>query len=503
MCTKVNIAAATSRISEPEHGTVEEHAVELNSRRPYDLHNRRPSISPSLLAEIQAVIFPVSVVLASLGAKVFYFDLLLQSPAPITFYLGIGILGAIITSLIASEFDLHSTTAIVSGQPQWRAILVTISLSFLLLLCLFYLLKISDYVSRGWFTLCYVIAIGFMLLERFGILLWARLLRAENRLLQRVAIYGSIELLERVLDKLFAEDRNLILSGVFSDDKASRPPSVLIQGGVRELIACAQSGSCDRIVVALPSAESDKIRHAIECLEVLSINVQLSLDAMTIPDQINGSQTGGGLILLDVQRPPLSSRGVLVKTLMDYVLSTVALAFFAPLLLLIAIAIKLDSAGPVFFVQSRHGHNHRIIRVVKFRTMTVAEDGPIVTQAVRGDKRVTRVGGFLRRTSLDELPQLFNVLRGELSLVGPRPHAVAHNESYSQTLRKYANRHKVKPGITGWAQVNGFRGETKSPEDMRQRVERDLYYIKHWSPWLDIEILARTVLVPFHSSNAY
>jgi putative colanic acid biosynthesis UDP-glucose lipid carrier transferase len=185
------------------------------------------------------------------------------------------------------------------------------------------------------------------------------------------------------------------------------------------------------------------------------------------------------------------------------VLATVALIVFSPVMLAIAAAIKLDSRGPVFFIQSRNGYNHRVIRVRKFRTMTVTEDGPVVTQAVRGDKRVTRVGRFLRRTSLDELPQLFNVLCGELSLIGPRPHAVAHNESYARLLNSYANRHKVKPGITGWAQVNGCRGETKSPEDMRQRVELDLYYIKNWSPWLDIKILARTALVPFHSPNAY
>src|SRR5258706_16458267 len=134
--------------------------------------------------------------------------------------------------------------------------------------------------------------------------------------------------------------------------------------------------------------------------------------------------------------------------------------------------------------------------------MTVAEDGPVVTQAVRGDKRVTRVGRFLRRTSLDELPQLINVMRGELSLVGPRPHAVIHNQSYAEILSNYATRHKVKPGITGWAQVNGCRGETKTPEDMRKRVELDLYYIKNWSAWFDLQILARTLLVPFNS-NAY
>ena len=135
--------------------------------------------------------------------------------------------------------------------------------------------------------------------------------------------------------------------------------------------------------------------------------------------------------------------------------------------------------------------------------MNVAEDGPVVTQAVRGDKRITGVGRFLRRTSLDELPQFFNVLRGELSLVGPRPHAVTHNEAYSRGLSNYPHRHKVKPGITGWAQVNGFRGETKTPEDMQQRVDFDLYYINNWSPWFDVQIIVRTALVPFYSSNAY
>ncbi len=236
---------------------------------------------------------------------------------------------------------------------------------------------------------------------------------------------------------------------------------------------------------------------------MLPIDVQLCPDAMTVPSEIARTRGTGGLVLLDLQRPPFDARGILLKAAMDYVLGSIALVVFSPLMLAIAAAIKLDSRGPVFFVQSRHGYNHRVIRVVKFRTMTVAEDGPVVTQAVRGDKRVTRVGRFLRRTSLDELPQLFNVLRGELSLVGPRPHAVAHNESYARLLNRYANRHKVKPGITGWAQVNGCRGETKTPEDMRQRVELDLHYIKNWSPWLDIEILFRTTLVPFFSSVAY
>jgi putative colanic acid biosynthesis UDP-glucose lipid carrier transferase len=190
------------------------------------------------------------------------------------------------------------------------------------------------------------------------------------------------------------------------------------------------------------------------------------------------------------------------KLALDYVVGTISLILFAPLMLAVAVAIKLESPGPVFFRQRRHGYNHRLIDVYKFRSMTVAENGDHVVQAKKNDARVTRVGKFLRRTSLDELPQLFNVLKGEMSLVGPRPHAVAHNQHYRERLQRYANRHCVKPGMTGWAQVNGFRGPTEDPEKMRKRVEADLYYIENWSLWLDIKILALTPLVGFVHRNA-
>jgi putative colanic acid biosysnthesis UDP-glucose lipid carrier transferase len=216
----------------------------------------------------------------------------------------------------------------------------------------------------------------------------------------------------------------------------------------------------------------------------------------------NGSHRTLAKVLVDQTRPP-SARESLIKAAADYFLGAIALAIFAPAMVLIGIAIKSESPGPIFFVQRRHGLNQRIIRVFKFRTMTVTEDGPVVTQAVREDKRVTRVGRFLRRTSLDELPQLINVLRGDLSLVGPRPHALAHNEYYAGILTNYTRRHQVKPGITGLAQVNGCRGGTNTPAEMRKRVDLDLHYIKNWSLWMDIKILFKTLTVPFNSPNAY
>jgi putative colanic acid biosynthesis UDP-glucose lipid carrier transferase len=172
-------------------------------------------------------------------------------------------------------------------------------------------------------------------------------------------------------------------------------------------------------------------------------------------------------------------------------------------MLLIALAIKIDSPGPVFFRQRRHGFNHRVIDVFKFRTMRVAEYGLPIEQARKNDPRVTRVGKLLRRTSLDELPQLINVMRGEMSLVGPRPHALEHNHYYRERLDRYASRHRVKPGLTGWAQIHGLRGPTEDPETMRRRVQMDLYYIENWSLWLDVKIIAATPFVGFVNRNAF
>jgi Undecaprenyl-phosphate glucose phosphotransferase len=459
----------------------------------------RPGVSPSLLGEIQAAAFPTVIALAALAAEICYFGLRFDSPEHSSFYLGAAFLAAIVMSFISTLCGLNSVPHIVAGEAKITLILMAASTGFVLLVCLFNLLEISHSVPWGWFALWYVLSVAFLLAVRLGILLWARLLKAETRLLQRTAIYGHFGLASRVARHLQETDSNLVLTGVYSDDDALDPIEAPA-GGMRELIGHTQSGACDRIILAMPSAAKERILDAKAQLELLPIDVQLCPDAMTVPSGLQPKEEGSSLVLIDLQRRPLDARGALVKTAMDYILGSIALVTSAPVMLAAAIAIKLDSRGPVFFIQSRHGYNHRIVRVIKFRTMTVAEDGPAVQQAVRGDRRVTRVGRFLRRTSIDELPQLF---KGELSLVGPRPHAVAHNESYAQILNRYASRHKVKPGITGLAQVKGFRGETKTSDDMRQRVELDLYYIKNWSPLLDIQILARTILVPFFSSNAY
>jgi putative colanic acid biosynthesis UDP-glucose lipid carrier transferase len=239
----------------------------------------------------------------------------------------------------------------------------------------------------------------------------------------------------------------------------------------------------------------------IDELSVLPVDVWLCPAEFDMP--ILGTSRLGALSLLQVKPKPIRDWGYVLKLTLDYVLGAISLILFAPLMLAVALAIKLDSPGPVLFKQRRHGYNHRLIHVYKFRTMRVAEDGAVVVQARKDDDRVTRIGKFLRRTSIDELPQLFNVLKGEMSLVGPRPHAVAHNQLYCARLERYANRHCVKPGMTGWAQIHGFRGPTEDPEKMRKRVQMDLYYIENWSISLDLKIIALTPFVGFVHRNAF
>jgi putative colanic acid biosynthesis UDP-glucose lipid carrier transferase len=210
-----------------------------------------------------------------------------------------------------------------------------------------------------------------------------------------------------------------------------------------------------------------------------------------------------GTNTVSIQKKPISDWNIFIKALEDYVFAGLSLIIFLPAMAVIAVLIKLDSKGPVFFRQRRHGLNHKVIEVLKFRTMSVLEDGETIKQATKSDSRITRAGRFLRRSSLDELPQLFNVWAGDMSLVGPRPHALAHNNYYSEMLENYARRHSVKPGITGWAQVNGLRGETTEPGLMEERVRYDLEYIDNWSIWLDLQILFMTPLFGFLSRRAY
>ncbi len=210
-----------------------------------------------------------------------------------------------------------------------------------------------------------------------------------------------------------------------------------------------------------------------------------------------------GMPAFSICESPLQGMSGFWKRVFDVVLASIALVFALPVLIAVALAIKHSSPGPILFKQRRYGLNGEEILIYKFRSMTVCEDGPVVAQATEKDSRVTPLGAFLRRTSLDELPQIWNVLEGKMSFVGPRPHAVAHNEEYRKLINGYMIRHKVRPGITGWAQVNGLRGETSTVDRMHLRVQYDLDYLKNWSLWLDLKILMSTALTVVNDRNAY
>lgn len=280
-------------------------------------------------------------------------------------------------------------------------------------------------------------------------------------------------------------------------------PSDARRGDLPALVAAARRGDIDTVLVTLPMRGEDRIRFLLDELSDSTVSVYIVPDFFVFELLHSRWTSLNGLPAVSVFENPLYGVDGIAKRISDVALAIAGLGVAAIPMIAIALAVKFTSRGPVFFRQRRYGLDGQEIRVWKFRSMRVCDDGPEIRQATRGDPRVTPVGGLLRRTSLDELPQLFNVLEGSMSLVGPRPHATAHNEQYRQLIRGYMLRHKVKPGITGLAQVNGCRGETESVEKMRERVDWDHRYIRGWSLWLDFRILIKTLRVVLSQQQAY
>jgi putative colanic acid biosysnthesis UDP-glucose lipid carrier transferase len=314
---------------------------------------------------------------------------------------------------------------------------------------------------------------------------------------------GSVELVRRLrrnpgmrLDVVgFFDDRNPGRLGMESDAR--------LIGPLEDLGTYAKEHRTDVIFVALPIRHLKRVMNLLDDLRDTTASIYYLPDIFVFDLIQSGPAEIQGIPVVAMCETPFYGYRGLAKRLTDIWLSVVILALLLPLLAIIAIIVKWSSPGPVIFKQRRYGLDGREIAVYKFRTMTVTEDGAQIRQASRSDDRVTRIGALLRRTSLDELPQLINVLQGHMSLVGPRPHAVAHNEEYRKLIKGYMVRHKVLPGITGLAQVNGCRGETSQLEEMEARVSFDLDYLRHWSPMLDIKIIALTIVKLFRDEKAY
>jgi Undecaprenyl-phosphate glucose phosphotransferase len=447
------------------------------------------------------------IVLASLVGNWGYQSFANGAPGNVEDFLGAGLIAALLYILIAQSFGFYQIAAIFSARRDYSRIFIQWSLVALMLTLMAFLMKVGAEFSRGSIVCFAVLALDLLLISRGltkrlvasalsdGKVQGRRAILLGTR--EELAALGIDELLQRFglteVERItFSIDKNS--SFAMTEDESS---------SLDRSLAVARDRGVNEIVLALPWTETRKLELIRDRLRISPLPVQL------LPDRRIRSLAENPLFRLrrsfsiEIQRGPLSRVERLSKRFVDIVGASLGLVVLSPLMFLTALAIKIDSPGPVLFRQRRNGFNTKQFAIFKFRTMTVMEDGAAVTQAKQFDLRVTKMGRILRRSSIDELPQLLNVLVGDMSLVGPRPHALAHDDHYGDLLSGYAFRNHVKPGITGWAQVKGYRGETARVEQMKGRVDCDLWYINNWSLALDFKIIALTCIELMRRRNAY
>ena len=397
-----------------------------------------------------------------------------------------------------------------SISEEFETLLYTLGGTILGLLFLAYATKTTSQFSRLAIGTWWAALPVALTLVRVSVRNTLRKLREQGYNIRSVAILGTGISAQRLAKEIQSNEwMGLKVAGFFDDRQAFREtldenmPFVPIAGVFDDLVRMAKNGQFDEIYVALPMKAEHLIHRLVNELRDSSVPVHIVPDLFTF-NLLNARTTNLGQVpIVSIYESPMDEVETLMKRILDVGLSLVILTIIAIPMLIIAIAIKLTSPGPVIFRQRRYGLRGEEIEVWKFRSMTVTEDGNTIKQASKGDARITPLGAFLRRTSLDELPQFFNVLKGTMSIVGPRPHAVAHNELYRKSIDGYMLRHLVKPGITGWAQVNGWRGETDTDEKMQKRIEYDMEYLQNWSIFLDLKIIVMTIWKGFVNKNAY
>jgi Undecaprenyl-phosphate glucose phosphotransferase len=404
--------------------------------------------------------------------------------------------------LAALKTAFRSSFSVIAG---W-------SLAFLAALAVIFFLKFEN-MSRVFTGAWYLSGLVVLVAARMAMAAKLRAMSQAGLLDKRTAIVGGGESAEQLLRAILDDNTSdLRVFGLFDDRQDVRSPEVTIGipklGTIDDLMVLARNSRVDLILVALPVTAEGRILDMLKKLWILPVDIRLAAHSHRLKFRPRNYSYLGSIPVLDISDRPISDWGLFAKWLFDKVMGSLLLVLCSPVMLAAAIAIKLTSRGPIFFRQRRYGFNNELIEVFKFRSMYHNQSDATASRLVtKGDPRVTSVGRFIRRTSIDELPQLFNVVfKGDLSLVGPRPHAVhakAENRLYDQVVDGYFARHKVKPGITGLAQINGWRGETDTEEKIQKRVELDLQYIENWSLWLDAEVLLRTPLSLLKSENAY
>ena len=412
----------------------------------------------------------------------------------------VGIISAALFLLLNATRGLYELPALLQLNRQIRALASGWIAVALAVIALLFLLKIGQLYSRGATFSFNVVAFPLLLLLRIGVATTLERLTARQALSGDPAIVlGSPEELARW------STRDLLHS--YGTSEVGRFKLSPDTGGELDIVDAAiwaaRKLEATKVFLALPWADADRRQLISERLRSLPVAVVLLPDSSVAPILAQANIGSNSKLQIEIQRAPLSELEMAVKRVCDVLIAGVSVLFLAPMTIFIGALIALDSKGPVIFRQNRNGFNGKQFVIYKFRTLRVLENGAVVNQVKRDDDRVTRIGRLLRATSIDELPQLFNVLKGDMSLVGPRPHAIAHDNQYTNLLADYALRHHVKPGMTGWAQVNGLRGETARLEQMKNRVAFDLWYIDNWSFWFDLKILVLTCIEITRRRNAF
>jgi Undecaprenyl-phosphate glucose phosphotransferase len=427
-------------------------------------------------------------------------------------YLRVIAASALFFALIAEVVGAYDVDALFSLRFGWQRLLLSWSMSALLLISTAFILKVSADFSRGWAITSFITTTVLLAGSRAGMTMWVRRLKRQGIFNSRAVIFGAGTQGQRLAKYIRGNDRLTIsLLGFFDDRRDGRVPVLVddlpVFGTSNDLVAAIREGLIDQVIVALPWSAEERIREVVSRLALTPVRIRLAPDLASFAFAHRPLVLLGDLPVLTLFERPISGMDAIIKRAEDLLLTIPLILVLSPLLILTAIAIRLDSPGPILFRQPREGFNNRLFDVLKFRSMTHEScETDAIQQATRDDKRVTRVGAFIRKTSIDELPQLFNVLKGEMSLVGPRPHAPstrAGGRLFNEIVQTYAARHKVKPGITGWAQVCGFRGETDTEEKLLKRLDHDLHYIENWSVTFDLYILFRTVIAVLAPKNAF
>jgi Undecaprenyl-phosphate glucose phosphotransferase len=473
--------------------------------------DQRPAYSPVVVAGLVKVVDFFTIVATGFLVHALYISTSEPFKSAYAFFIP---MVAALAVLTFETFHLADVAALRRPLRQGFRLVSAWSIVMLGALAAIFFAKLDGTFSRVWLASWFVAGFAGLLIERIVTSMIVRRLAALGRLERRTVVVGGGEPAEQLLRELEKQsDSDVRIIGIFDDRMDERSPDMLggypKLGKVDELVEFARHTRVDLVIFALPITAEARLLQMLRKLWVLPIDIRLSAHTNKLRFRPRSYSYIGSVPVLDVFDKPIADWDVVMKWAFDKVVGALALIALSPVMALTALAVKLDSKGPVLFKQKRHGFNNELIEVFKFRSMYVDQCDAAASKLVtKGDPRVTRVGRIIRKTSLDELPQLFNVVfKGNLSLVGPRPHAVsakAANVHYDEVVDGYFARHRVRPGITGWAQVNGWRGETDTQEKIEQRVAHDLYYIENWSLLFDAYILAITpVSLLSKNENAY